>query len=287
MWAIDIYHVSRELNDSELLEVITSRIEQFDRDYSRFRDDSLVTHMAEKAGSYTLPADAQPLLDLYRQIYNLSAGAVTPLIGQTLVDAGYDAKYSLHPGQVQTPPVWDDVLDYRWPQLTLRVPALLDFGAAGKGYLVDIIADLLASEGATDFCVDAGGDIVCRSPASHPTIVGLEDPEDTSQAIGVSYITNQALCGSAGSRRTWGQGSDSRPEGYHHVIDPHTLRSPRHLSAVWVIADSALLSDMLTTVLYFVDPQVMLEHFDFSYALLDDTRGISYSDTFPGQFFIQ
>ncbi len=40
------------------LAAVLDRIERFDRDWSRFRDDSLVARIAREPGSWRLPADA-------------------------------------------------------------------------------------------------------------------------------------------------------------------------------------------------------------------------------------
>src|SRR4051812_14291502 len=83
-WQIDIYEPLPEPKTRELKRDITARIETFDKNYSRFRPDSLVTAMSREAGRYELPADARPMFDLYKDLYSMSDGAVTPLIGQVL-----------------------------------------------------------------------------------------------------------------------------------------------------------------------------------------------------------
>ena len=90
-WKIDIY----EKFSDEILSHIMARIELFDKAYSRFREDSLVTEISKSAGNFTLPDDAKLMMDLYRDLYVRTDGLVTPLIGQLISDAGYDAKYSL------------------------------------------------------------------------------------------------------------------------------------------------------------------------------------------------
>ncbi|MFW8745695.1 hypothetical protein ACOI9R_36760, partial [Mesorhizobium japonicum] len=62
-WRIDS---ERELTPAEG-GVIAERIERYDRDWSRFRDDSLVRRIAREPGSYELPPEAGPLLGLYRE----------------------------------------------------------------------------------------------------------------------------------------------------------------------------------------------------------------------------
>lgn len=262
---------------AELERAVHARIDSFDRDYSRFRDDSLVARMSRDAGTYTLPADGQPLLDLYRDLYRHTGGGFTPLIGQVLVDAGYDAQYSLKVGTPVRPPSWDEALEYAFPQLTLKQPALLDFGGAGKGYLVDIVAGLLAAHGLRSYTVDAGGDMLYASAAGAPLRVGLEDPRDTARALGVATITGGSICGSAGNRRTWGP--------YHHLIDPRTLASPRDVLATWVVADTALLADGLAGCLFFVPASALQPHYHFQHLALRADGSVEHSPDFPVELF--
>lgn len=254
---------------------ILSRIAIFDKDYSRFRSDSLVSEIAKKAGTYTLPDDAKLMMALYKELYKITDGAFTPLIGQTLSDAGYDAKYSFKPGHIKKTPKWEDALDYKHPILKTSVPVLLDFGAAGKGYLVDIVSELLLKKGIKIFVVNAGGDIrVCGEKVR----IGLEHPQDTSLAIGVASIANKSICGSAGNRRVW--------DRYHHIINPHTLTSPKNIIAAWVVADTAMLADGLTTCLYFVSPEELSKHFKFEYMIIFEDNSIESSQSFPAELFL-
>ncbi len=276
-WQIDIRETLADETKELLLRLVSDRIGVFDRHYSRFREDSLVAEMARRAEEFDLPADAKPMLDLYRRLYDLTNGAMTPLIGQLLSDAGYDAEYSLQPGRLKTPPRWEDALEYTYPKLRLRQPALLDFGALGKGYLIDLIGELLEARGVRSYCIDAGGDIRERDPSGAELRVGLEDPADASKAIGVAGIANRSICGSAGNRRAWSR--------FHHIMDPRTLESPRHLAAVWAVAGTTLLADAMATALYFTAPEALLPHFDFDYLLLFPDRSVRKSPGFPGEIF--
>jgi thiamine biosynthesis lipoprotein len=251
---------------------IEKRIDEFDSFYSRFIKDSAVRNMGRAPGSYTLPADAKPLMDFYDALYKATDGHVTPLIGSTMEQAGYDDVYSFKVGNVQSPPVWNDALEYSFPTLTIKQPVVLDFGAAGKGYLADIIASMLQKAGYEHFTINAGGDIVVRG-TQH---IGLEDPRNTDNAIGVVDVTDASLCGSAGHRRKWG--------AYEHTINPKTLQSPSHIDAIWVIASSAMLADGLATALYFTDPAVLRKHFSFEYAIMKGSD-VESSPGFGAEFF--
>jgi FAD:protein FMN transferase len=276
-WRIDISDLHSEALQQEALRAVFARIAEFDKNYSRFRNDSLVSEMAQKAGTYTLPTDAKPMFDLYRALYELTHGAFTPLIGQTLVDAGYDASYSLKPSALSPPPAWDEAMTYDFPSLTMRSPTLLDVGACGKGYLIDIVGKLLKSFGIHAFCIDAGGDMLYANPTQVPLRVGLEHPNDTTQVVGVAEVPPGSICGSAGNRRTWGE--------FHHTIDPRTLASPKHILATWTIAPTALLADALATCLSFVPANVLHAQYDFMHCMLYPDMTIETSPNFPGEFF--
>lgn len=275
-WKIDI---AKELSSKEealLLQKIKSRIDDFDKVYSRFREDSLVFEMSRKSGSFTLPPDADLLLSTYKKVYDVTFGSVTPLIGQVLIDAGYDHKYSLSPKILKKSEKWENVLEWKNPVLILKKPEMLDFGAGGKGYLVDIIGELLESEEIFNYCVDAGGDIRHRNKEDSLR-VGLEDPKDKESVVGTIEIKNQSLCGSAGNRRRWAN--------FHHVIDPEKLESPEHIVAVWTLADTTLLADILTTAVYFISPEILRNHFDFEYLILKSNGEWVKSSGFNAELF--
>lgn len=275
-WQIDIPQDTEPSKRTFIIEEITSIIEDFDKIYSRFRSDSLITQMAHKRGTYLLPNNAKELLSLYKELYELTDYAFTPLIGQVLVDAGYDAIYSFKPKKLYHPPKWEDVMEYKPPNIIMKQPALLDFGAAGKGYLIDLVSDFLNKEKLTYFCVDAGGDIFYFNQHHEQLRVGLEHPDDPSKVIGVATIRNQSICASAGNRRRWRE--------FHHIMDPHTLSSTHQIKATWVIAQTAFLSDAIATCLFFVDAK-KLSTYDFSYALVDKDNRLEISKDFPGEIF--
>lgn len=277
VWSIDVLDPLTKEQEKKLLEAIQQRIEIFDKTYSRFRKDSLVTKMSQQTGDYVMPPDAEQLLGLYKRLYQITDGAVTLLIGDVLSDAGYDAKYSLRPKLLHKPDTWDAVMKYKHPTLTMKKTALLDFGAAGKGYLTDIVGNLLADHGIANFCIDASGDFLYKHDKQQPLRIGLEHPENPKQVIGVAEIKAGSLCGSAGNRRKW---SD-----FHHIINPHTLSSPTNFKAIWVTAETGLLADALTTCLFFTQPGKLQKYFDFQYVIVSEDYTLQKSHDFPGEFF--
>lgn len=275
-WWIGLYQPISATKLAHVQQHIADRIASFDQSYSRFRDDSLVARIARSAGTYELPADSMPLFALYRTLYECTDGLVTPLIGQLLSDAGYDAKYSLKPQALTRPPAWDDVLSLEGRTLTTKQPGLLDVGAVGKGYLVDLISELLIEEGIQRFCIDASGDMRCHG-LTEPLSIGLEHPQHPEQVVGVANLQQGALCGSAGNRRTWGK--------FHHIMNPMTLEPVNAIQAVWVYADTAMVADGLATALFFVPPERLSSYFTFAYVVMHEDSSVQYSGSAPFTLF--
>ena len=277
-WNINISADISNAKEEKLIEDIMERIDIFDKTYSRFKNDSLVANISKKAGKYVLPNDAKPMLSLYQKLYEITDGAMSPLVGQVLSDAGYDTDYSLKPKKNIPPaPMWDEIIEYKHPILHIKKPALLDFGAIGKGYLVDIVGNIITKHGIMTFTVDAGGDILYKNENKKPLRVGLENPENQKQVVGIANINDRSICGSASNRRRW--------KNYHHIINPKTVKSPEHILALWTVAENTMLADALSTALFFVEPEILLQKFKFDYAILYADHSARVSSAFPGHFF--
>ena len=252
-------------------------VERYDGEWSRFRSDSTVSAMAREPGRYELPTEAADLGRLYRSLFDITGGAMTPLIGGSLERLGYDAAYSLRPAGTALPaPRWEDVLKWDGNVLTTSAPLVLDIGAAGKGQLVDLLAIELRSCGVDSFVIDASGDLLQRGP--HPVSVALEHPYDPARAIGTVLVTNGALCASASNRRAWG-------DGLHHVLDGTTGLPVSTAVATWAMAESTLVADALATALFFVPGTKLERSYDFSWLTVFSDGSAAYSAGFEGTLF--
>lgn len=272
-WSIE----SSQSLSSGVRRSIVDRLEQYDKAYSRFRDDSIVSRMAQTSGSYVFPDDFAPLFELYGTLYGLTDGQVTPLIGRALEQAGYDKTYSLCPGLIEAVPALNEALEWDGKMnIKTTQPIVFDVGAAGKGYAVDIVADILKRAGINEYVVDASGDI--RVQGEKAERIGLENPYDQTKIIGVVDVYNKSLCASASNRRAW--------RGMHHIISPQTLKPVDAVIATWVVANDTMIADGLATALFFVDSVAPLfERFDFSYVRIMKDGRIDYSRNFEGELF--
>ncbi len=272
-WRID----TRDALPPEVAHAVSERVERFDRDWSRFRPDSLVSQIAARAGRHMLPDDAAPLLAFYRELYDATSGRVSPLVGRTLEALGYDAAYRLR-ASADTPavPSWDEAVAWDGEALETLRPVLLDVGAAGKGYLVDLVSELLMDAGVDEHIVDASGDLRTRGV---PMRIALEHPLDPSKAVGVAEVTDGAFCASATNRRAWG-------DGLHHVLDAATGLPTQNVIATWVIAPTALVADGIATALFLdPDPELVTREGAAFARMWVDGR-VDTSDHFPGEMFV-
>ncbi|TPW74673.1 FAD:protein FMN transferase [Schumannella soli] len=263
---------------------IADRIEGFDRDWSRFRPDSLVSRMAREPGRYHLPGEAGPLLALYRILFEATAGRVSPLVGHALEDLGYDAGYRLTPAQrIRPTPSWDDALAWDGEQLTLLRPALLDVGAAGKGLLVDLLSRMLHDAGEHEHVVDGSGDLVRAAlQDAAPERIALEHPADPTTAVGVIELGSGAIAASAANRRAWA--------GVHHIIDALTGLPTRQVTATWAVVPAtaeypAMTADGLATGLFFAAPDAFAAAGPFAWATITSGGRIAHSPDLPGEVF--
>ena len=264
---------------------LLDRVELFDRTWSRFRDDSLVTRLAHEGGAATFPEEARPLFELYDRLHEATDGAVDPLVGRDLELLGYDAGYSLVPASRELSEqhrargrrTW--AVDVRRDDRTLSLaePTVIDVGAAGKGLLVDLLTDLLLEEGAEVTILDGGGDL--RVTGRGPIRVGLEHPWAPDRAIGVVTLSGgDALCASSTTHRAWGP-------GLHHLLDGRTGRPAQGVIGTWVVAADAMTADGIATALFSTPADHLARDFAFSSVLMRDDGSLETWGDLPGEIF--
>lgn len=273
-WHID----TAEALAHEVKAEVSARIEAFDRDWSRFRDDSLVMGLSKSAQTVEMPQETPELFELYRALYEATGGSLSPLVGSVLSHLGYDASYRLTslPGPPDPVPAFHEVVSLDGLSMTTLRPVNIDIGAVGKGFLVDRVADILRHHGLTQFTIDASGDILHCGP--EPESVALENPRDSDYAVGVVSLHNTALAASATNRRRWG-------DGLHHIIDALTGLPAGAVEATFVVAQNAAIADGLATALFVADPDALESVAPFQWLIMMSDGSLRSSPDFPGEVF--
>jgi thiamine biosynthesis lipoprotein len=114
---------------------------------------------------------------------------------------------------------------------------VLDPSGVVKGWAVERAAAALRALAGTDFCLSAGGDLLCRTvdPDGLPWRIGIEDPRDPHRVLAVVPVVNGAVATSGTAHR--GQ----------HLVDARTGRPPSGIASVTVLADSLTWADIDAT----------------------------------------
>jgi thiamine biosynthesis lipoprotein len=117
---------------------------------------------------------------------------------------------------------------------------MLDPSGVVKGWAVERASRYLRDLDGTDFCLSAGGDMVCHTALANaaPWQVGIEDPFDPSRIRAVVPVANGAVATSGTAHRG------------DHLIDARTSTAPTGVASVTVIAGSLTWADIDATAAY-------------------------------------
>ncbi len=118
--------------------------------------------------------------------------------------------------------------------------AVLDPSGVVKGWAVQRAAHAFDALADTDFCLSAGGDMVCRvtDPERPAWRIGIEDPHLPSRVVAVVPLRNGALATSALTHRG------------PHIVDARTGQVPTGVSSVTVVADDLTWADIDATAAF-------------------------------------
>jgi thiamine biosynthesis lipoprotein len=117
---------------------------------------------------------------------------------------------------------------------------LLDPSGVVKGWAVERAARAFEGLPATDYCLSAGGDMVCRvnrtdAPAWR---IGIEDPREPGRVFAVAPVRNGAIATSGLAHRG------------AHIVDARSGRTPTELASVTVIGPDLVWADIDATAAF-------------------------------------
>jgi FAD:protein FMN transferase len=123
---------------------------------------------------------------------------------------------------------------------SVRPAGRLDPSGLVKGWAVDGAAARLAAAGATDFCINAGGDVVARGrpEPDRRWRVGIRHPEDLERLAAVVAVEDLAVATSG----LYERGA--------HILDPHTGAPAEGLLSVTVVGPELATADAYATAAF-------------------------------------
>ena len=124
-------------------------------------------------------------------------------------------------------------------------------GGIGKGYAIDRAIAMLRAQGFTDFIVQAGGDLyVAGSNGGQPWSLGIADPRQPDRVFARVQLTNATFSTSGDYERSFLKNGVR----YHHLLDPDRGEPARECRSVTIVADRAILADVLSTGVFIMGP---------------------------------
>ena len=129
----------------------------------------------------------------------------------------------------------------------------IHLGGIGKGYAVDRAAVILRARGLSDFLIQSGGDLyVAGLNDGAPWKLGIADPRGTGgQTFATLELSNGTLSTSGDYERFFIENGIR----YHHLLDPDRGTPAAGSRSVTIVADSAMLADVLSTGVFIMGPE--------------------------------
>ena len=262
-------------------------VHDFEQAFSRFRPESTLSQAArpfspgERPRRLRFPFHADALFSICDALAARTHGAFDPCVGESLVRLGYGYAFETSGAKdAAASPRWGMDVIHEGDELVIRRPAKLDFGAVGKGFLVDLLAERIRSlMPACEMTINAGGDLFTTVALT----IALEDPDDPTRAVGVARIDGGAFCASSPSRRRWTAADGLTP--VHHLLDAITGRPVRDVVASWTYVAPG--QTMYPTAWADAQSTAAFTGLDngFPFARLRADRRMEATPTFPARFF--
>ncbi len=254
VWTTD-YHITYEAAH-DLGDSIQLILGNLDISVSPYNKASLVTALNENTTT-RLDAHVKRLLEASRRVHDQSGGAFDPTV-MPLVNAwGFGYKSGNMPSRASLDSILAfigmDKVAVHGDTLVKRDPrVMLDFSSIAKGMACDEIGRMLARNGAVNWMVEIGGEVMACgvNPHHKPWHVSVDMPNsetggESSHESAMILQLDSAAVATSGNYRKWrGQGRDK----VSHIIDPRTGDSHvGTLLSVTVIASDCMSADAWAT----------------------------------------
>jgi len=133
-----------------------------------------------------------------------------------------------------------------------KAGARIHLGGIGKGYAVDRAAAILRERGLHDFLIQSGGDLyVAGRNGNGPWKLGINDPRGPA---GQTFATLELGDGTFSTSGDYERFFIKDGTRFHHLIDPDRGEPATGTRSVTIVADRAMLADVLSTGVFIMGP---------------------------------
>lgn len=295
IFAMDTYMIITAYgeNGQEAVDAAEQEIDRLDALLSTGSADSEISRL-NAAGTAQLSEDSAELVSRALEINRGTGGAFDITVYPLMQAWGFtDEAYQVpsdstiaalleHTGSDQLD--WDDDSN----TLTLGDGQAVDLGGIAKGYTSGRIMELFDEYGVQSGLVSLGGNVHVHGtkPDGDKWRVGVQDPENSENVVGVLEVTDCAVITSGGYERYFEQNGTT----YHHIIDPSTGKpADSGLSSVTIVSADGTLADGLSTALFVMGADKAAEYWrqhadEFDAVLIADDGSISVTEGIADAF---
>lgn len=172
--------------------------------------------------------------------------------------------------------------------VTLEEGMKIDLGGIAKGYTSARIMEIFKEYGVEQAIVSLGGNVQTLGAKQEKEgwKVAVENPNDTSDYLGVLEIADKAVITSGGYKRYF----EEDGKHYHHIIDPATgYPAESGLISVTIISEDGTLADGLSTSLFVMGKEKAVAYWKentelFDFVLEEEDGSIYVSEGAAQQF---
>jgi len=236
---------------------IQSTLEELDSTFSTYQTDSELMSLNRTPVGETMSL-SQPMLrvlGISDQVFQLTGGAFDPTVGPLVnlwgfgPDPSQDKVPELSKIRAQLNRIGFGKLavDHGAASARRTADIQLDLSAVAKGFAVDVVAELLASQGLVNYLVEVGGELRTNGLKANgqPWRIAIESPTLERREVQQALALGNAAIATSGDYRNYFERGGKR---YSHTIDPRTGFPITHqLASVTVIAEDTASADALAT----------------------------------------
>ena len=244
--------------------------------YSRYRVDSIVSVINQRAGSgiFTeVDAETQALLDLAGRLWGASGGLFDITSGPLRQAWDFRAGGGADPAQIELtlPLVGWEQIEWQGSSIHLPTPGVeIDLGGLAKEYAVDSAISLMRNLKVTSAMIELAGDVATIGDSNNtPWRVGIQDPEGTGSLCAVQ-LSNAAIATSGNYARR----IDFEGGQYGHLLNPKTGWPVEGPTSVSVLDSHCLTAGAVATVACLhseKDARAWLEHAALPWLMVSST----------------
>lgn len=231
-------------------------------DYQQDSEAMQVASLAQKGNWAPVSEHLWEMLDECDRWHKMSFGAFDASLGAiTALRRKKSTATESELAEARDNSGWTNVeLDYEKRLVRFKKPKLrFDFGAIGKGFVVDKISNALQRMGVRSCCINSSGNMFCGNPpfdASGTPTNGWPVAVDSLQNADSELCRLRLIkCGVATSGNAYQNFPDtaasedgSSRELVSHILDPKTMRGIPGRHSATVVAETATDADAAATV---------------------------------------